>query len=68
MKGWNDGEEVAANQELLDRRASRKLVFKDYYFDPKLMATDRNNNVATHAQTEQEKYLENDIEDIENYY
>jgi hypothetical protein len=43
LKGWNDGEEVAANQELLDRRASRKLVFKDYYFDPKVLASDRNN-------------------------
>ena len=43
LKGWNDGEEVAANQELLDRRQSKKLVFKDYYFDPKVLASDRNN-------------------------
>jgi hypothetical protein len=43
LKGWNDGDEVAANQELLDRRQSRKLVFKDYYFDPKLLSSDRNN-------------------------
>ena len=69
MKGWNDGDEVAANQELLDRRQSRKLVFKDYYFDPKVMQSDRNNpECGTVGQTEQLEFLENDIDDIENFY
>jgi hypothetical protein len=69
LKGWNDVDEVAANQELLDRRASRKMVFKDYYFDPKVLASDRNNpHSGTQAQTEQEKFLEDDINDIENFY
>jgi hypothetical protein len=44
LKGWNDSEEVAANQELLDRRTSKRIVFQDYYFDPKVMASDRNYN------------------------
>ena len=65
MKGWNDGDEVAANQELLDRRQSRKLVFKDYYFDPKVLASDRNNpNEPTQNQTEQMEFLENDLDDL----